>query len=132
GRPHRALHSRSPPHQAATYKASDRASGRRSPPTHSKHRTTPTPPHPNNARPRTWPPTPHLAHADDPPRQEGGRHMSPGAALARIRLNPHSRAVQRDLRNATDMHRTLMRLVPDQLGSSPRQAAGLLYRLDVT
>ncbi|MGA5492589.1 type I-E CRISPR-associated protein Cas6/Cse3/CasE [Streptomyces pseudogriseolus] len=58
--------------------------------------------------------------------------MSPGAALARIRLNPHSRAVQRDLRNATDMHRTLMRLVPDGLGGSPRQAAGLLYRLDVT
>ncbi|MGY4273935.1 type I-E CRISPR-associated protein Cas6/Cse3/CasE [Streptomyces sp. M18.1] len=58
--------------------------------------------------------------------------MSPGAALARIRLNPHSRAVHRDLRNATDMHRTLMRLVPDGLGDSPRQAAGLLYRLDVT
>ncbi|MBQ0975746.1 type I-E CRISPR-associated protein Cas6/Cse3/CasE [Streptomyces sp. RK31] len=58
--------------------------------------------------------------------------MSPGAALARIRLNPHSRAVQRDLRNATDMHRTLMRLVPDGLGGSPRQAAALLYRLDVT
>jgi CRISPR system Cascade subunit CasE len=58
--------------------------------------------------------------------------MSPSAALARIRLNPHSRAVQRDLRNATDMHRTLMRLVPDGLGGSPRQAAGLLYRLDVT
>ncbi|MEV5762565.1 type I-E CRISPR-associated protein Cas6/Cse3/CasE [Streptomyces tendae] len=58
--------------------------------------------------------------------------MSRRAALARIRLNPHSRAVQRDLRNATDMHRTLMRLVPDGLGDSPRQAAGLLYRLDVT
>ncbi|MGW0372179.1 type I-E CRISPR-associated protein Cas6/Cse3/CasE [Streptomyces coeruleorubidus] len=58
--------------------------------------------------------------------------MSPRAALARIRLNPHSRAVQRDLRNATDMHRTLMRLVPDGLGGSPRQAAGLLYRLDAT
>ncbi|WP_431994866.1 type I-E CRISPR-associated protein Cas6/Cse3/CasE [Streptomyces griseoflavus] len=58
--------------------------------------------------------------------------MSPSAALARIRLNPHSRAVQRDLRNATDMHRTLMRLVPDGLGDSPRQAAGLLYRIDAT
>ncbi|MEU0228213.1 type I-E CRISPR-associated protein Cas6/Cse3/CasE [Streptomyces sp. NPDC006284] len=58
--------------------------------------------------------------------------MSPRAALARIRLNPHSRAVQRDLRNATDMHRTLMRLVPDGLGDSPRRAAGLLYRLDVS
>ncbi|QFX79497.1 type I-E CRISPR-associated protein Cas6/Cse3/CasE [Streptomyces sp. SYP-A7193] len=58
--------------------------------------------------------------------------MSRRAALARIRLNPHSRAVQRDLSNATDMHRTLMRMVPDGLGDSPRQAAGLLYRLDVT
>ncbi|WP_181793116.1 type I-E CRISPR-associated protein Cas6/Cse3/CasE [Streptomyces sp. WELS2] len=58
--------------------------------------------------------------------------MSPGAALARIRLNPHSRAVQRDLHNPNEMHRTLMRLVPDGLGDSPRQAAGLLYRLDVT
>ncbi|MEV5434458.1 type I-E CRISPR-associated protein Cas6/Cse3/CasE [Streptomyces sp. NPDC052682] len=58
--------------------------------------------------------------------------MSPRAALARIRLNPHSRAVQCDLRDATDMHRTLMRLVPDRLGESPRQAAGLLYRLDET
>ncbi|CAM5301619.1 type I-E CRISPR-associated protein Cas6/Cse3/CasE [Streptomyces fumanus] len=58
--------------------------------------------------------------------------MSPGAALARIRLNPRSHAVQRDLRNATDMHRTLMRLVPDGLGDNPRQTAGLLYRLDAT
>ncbi|WP_329295615.1 type I-E CRISPR-associated protein Cas6/Cse3/CasE [Streptomyces pseudovenezuelae] len=58
--------------------------------------------------------------------------MSPRAALARIRLNPHSRAVQRDLRDANDMHRSLMRLVPDHLGTSPRQTAGLLYRLDET
>ncbi|WP_330324679.1 type I-E CRISPR-associated protein Cas6/Cse3/CasE [Streptomyces pseudovenezuelae] len=58
--------------------------------------------------------------------------MSPGAALARIRLNPHSRAVQRDLRDPNDMHRSLMRLVPDHLGDSPRQTAGLLYRLDET
>ncbi|MBL1102057.1 type I-E CRISPR-associated protein Cas6/Cse3/CasE [Streptomyces coffeae] len=55
-----------------------------------------------------------------------------GAVLARIRLNPQHRAVQRDLRDATEMHRTLMRLVPDGLGASPRQTAGLLYRLDET
>ncbi|MFF9779461.1 type I-E CRISPR-associated protein Cas6/Cse3/CasE [Streptomyces sp. NPDC013978] len=54
------------------------------------------------------------------------------AALARIRLNPRSRAVQRDLHDAAQLHRTLMRLVPDDLGTSPRQAAGLLYRLDET
>lgn len=52
------------------------------------------------------------------------------ASLARIRLNPHSRAVQRDLRDATQLHKTLMRLVPDNLGNTPRQDAGLLYRLD--
>ena len=56
--------------------------------------------------------------------------MSHRAAIARIRLNPHSRAVQRDLRDATQMHRTLMRMVPHGLGDGPRQAAGLLYRLD--
>ncbi|MGW3649199.1 type I-E CRISPR-associated protein Cas6/Cse3/CasE [Streptomyces sp. NPDC000878] len=54
------------------------------------------------------------------------------AALAWIRLNPHHRAVQRDLHDATQMHRTLMRLVPDNLGDAPRQKAGLLYRLDET
>jgi len=58
--------------------------------------------------------------------------MSTRATLARIRLNPQSRAVQRDLRDPTEMHRTLMRLVPDHLGESPRQAAKLLYRLDET
>lgn len=56
--------------------------------------------------------------------------MSSGAVLARIRLNPHSRAVQRDLRYATEMHKTIMRMVPDDLGDMPRRDAGLLYRLD--
>ncbi|MFI9724575.1 type I-E CRISPR-associated protein Cas6/Cse3/CasE [Streptomyces sp. NPDC052396] len=56
--------------------------------------------------------------------------MSPTATLARIRLNLQSRAVQRDLRDPTQMHRTLMRLVPDHLGNTPRQNTGLLYRLD--
>ncbi|MEU9413614.1 type I-E CRISPR-associated protein Cas6/Cse3/CasE [Streptomyces sp. NPDC048281] len=56
--------------------------------------------------------------------------MSRRVDLARIRLNPHSRAVQRDLRDAGEMHRTLMRMVPDDLGDAPRQSAGLLYRLD--
>lgn len=56
--------------------------------------------------------------------------MSPTAELARIRLNPHSRAVQRDLRDATEMHRTLMRMVPNDLGDNPRQETGLLFRID--
>ncbi|MHB9858131.1 type I-E CRISPR-associated protein Cas6/Cse3/CasE [Streptomyces sp. YIM S03343] len=50
--------------------------------------------------------------------------------IARIRLNPHSREVQRDLRDATQMHRTVMRMAPDGLGESSRQQAGLLYRVD--
>ncbi|MFD5029361.1 type I-E CRISPR-associated protein Cas6/Cse3/CasE [Streptomyces sp. NPDC058405] len=58
--------------------------------------------------------------------------MTTGAFLARIRLNPHSREVQRDLRYATEMHKTLMRMVPDDLGDTPRRDTGLLYRLDET
>lgn len=58
--------------------------------------------------------------------------MNTGATLARIQLNPHSREVQRDLRDATQMHKTLMRLVPDHLGDTPRQDTGLLFRLDET
>jgi len=58
--------------------------------------------------------------------------MNDHPVIARIRLNPHSRDVQRDLRDATQMHRTLMRMVPDNLGDAPRQQAGLLYRLDET
>ncbi|MFJ2769185.1 type I-E CRISPR-associated protein Cas6/Cse3/CasE [Streptomyces sp. NPDC087300] len=56
--------------------------------------------------------------------------MNTTADLARIHLNPHSREVQRDLRDATQMHKTLMRLVPDDLGATPRQDTGLLFRLD--
>ncbi|MFE0673487.1 type I-E CRISPR-associated protein Cas6/Cse3/CasE [Streptomyces sp. NPDC058867] len=58
--------------------------------------------------------------------------MNDQPVIARIRLNPHSRDVQRDLRDATEMHRTVMRMVPDGLGNSPRGQAGLLYRLDET
>ncbi|MGW5134203.1 type I-E CRISPR-associated protein Cas6/Cse3/CasE [Streptomyces sp. NPDC004135] len=58
--------------------------------------------------------------------------MNDHPVIARIRLNPHSRDVQRDLRDATQMHRTVMRMVPDNLGNAPRQQAGLLYRLEET
>ncbi|MET8102191.1 type I-E CRISPR-associated protein Cas6/Cse3/CasE [Streptomyces sp. NPDC005236] len=56
--------------------------------------------------------------------------MNDYPVIARIHLNPHSRDVQRDLRDATQMHRTVMRTVPDGLGDSPRRQAGLLYRLE--
>ncbi|WP_330175988.1 type I-E CRISPR-associated protein Cas6/Cse3/CasE [Streptomyces sp. NBC_01498] len=52
------------------------------------------------------------------------------AWLTRLLLNPRSRAVQRDLRNITDLHRTVMNLVPDDLGDTPRARAGLLFRLE--
>lgn len=58
--------------------------------------------------------------------------MNDHPVIARIRLNPHSRDVQRDLRDATQMHRTVMRMVTDGLGDAPRQQAGLLYRVDET
>lgn len=58
-------------------------------------------------------------------------HASEHTTLARIVLNLRSREVQRDLRDATEMHRTVMRMVADELGDSPRQTAGLLYRIDV-
>jgi CRISPR system Cascade subunit CasE len=45
-------------------------------------------------------------------------------------LNPRSRAVQRDLRNIADLHRTVMKLVPDDLGDAPRSRAGVLFRLE--
>lgn len=52
--------------------------------------------------------------------------------LARIRLNPLDRAVQRDLADVTQLHRTLMRLVPDNLGDQARHQSGLLFRLEET
>ncbi|MGW7466989.1 type I-E CRISPR-associated protein Cas6/Cse3/CasE [Streptomyces xantholiticus] len=58
--------------------------------------------------------------------------MNDHPVLARIHLNPYSREVQRDLRDATQMHRTVMRMLPDNLGDSPRHQAGLLYRIDDT
>jgi len=58
--------------------------------------------------------------------------VKPAATLARIQLNPHSRDVQRDLRDAAQMHKTLMRLVPDHLGDAPRHDSGLLFRVDET
>ncbi|GGO99239.1 type I-E CRISPR-associated protein Cas6/Cse3/CasE [Wenjunlia tyrosinilytica] len=54
----------------------------------------------------------------------------PRAFLARIDLNLQDRAVQRDLRDANQMHKTLMRMVPDGLGPQARRITGMLYRLD--
>lgn len=55
----------------------------------------------------------------------------PTATLARIQLNPHSKDVQRDLRDARELHRTMMRLLPPSDDADARQAHGLLFRLEV-
>lgn len=50
--------------------------------------------------------------------------------LARGVLNPASREVQRDLADAAHLHRTVMRVFPDQLGPDPRERVGVLHRVD--
>ncbi|MEU4413343.1 type I-E CRISPR-associated protein Cas6/Cse3/CasE [Nocardia salmonicida] len=52
--------------------------------------------------------------------------------LTRIQLNLRDRTVRRDLANAVDLHRTMMSMMPDDLGDNARQQTGLLYRLDET
>ncbi|WP_327231147.1 type I-E CRISPR-associated protein Cas6/Cse3/CasE [Streptomyces murinus] len=54
----------------------------------------------------------------------------PQAWLTRLVLNPSHRQVHRDLGNTAALHRRVMSLVPDNLGDSPRAAAGVLFRLD--
>jgi len=50
--------------------------------------------------------------------------------LARGTLNPASRDVQRDLADPAELHRTVMRLFPDQAGERPREMLGVLHRVD--
>ncbi len=51
--------------------------------------------------------------------------------LTRIIPNPQSAEARSDLATAGNLHRRLMRLLPpEDLGESPRQTAGLLFRVD--
>ncbi|ATW46718.1 type I-E CRISPR-associated protein Cas6/Cse3/CasE [Streptomyces peucetius] len=50
--------------------------------------------------------------------------------LTLLTLNPHHKTVRADLTSAVGLHKTLMRLVPDNLGPTPRAEAGLLFRLE--
>ncbi|MFJ3879131.1 type I-E CRISPR-associated protein Cas6/Cse3/CasE [Streptomyces sp. NPDC090077] len=51
--------------------------------------------------------------------------------LARIRLNPASRDVHRDVRNPAEMHRTVMNLIDREDGNpTARRDASLLHRLE--
>lgn len=52
------------------------------------------------------------------------------ATLTRICLHRRHPLARRDLGDTVALHKTLMRLVPDNLGPHPRQTAGLLFRLD--
>jgi CRISPR system Cascade subunit CasE len=50
--------------------------------------------------------------------------------LACIRPNLSHRGAASDLRDAVGMHRTVMRLFPDDLGDHPRSTASVLFRID--
>ncbi|WP_433933235.1 type I-E CRISPR-associated protein Cas6/Cse3/CasE [Sorangium cellulosum] len=50
--------------------------------------------------------------------------------LSRALLNPLSRAVRADLADVEGLHRTLMRAFPDDAGPHPREAHGVLFRVD--
>lgn len=50
--------------------------------------------------------------------------------LSRALLNPLSRAVRADIADVEDLHRTIMRAFPDGAGPHPRQAHGVLFRVD--
>lgn len=51
--------------------------------------------------------------------------------LLRGLLNSRSRDVMRDLADPVQLHRTVLSLMPDDLGPTPRRAAGVLFRVDV-
>lgn len=50
--------------------------------------------------------------------------------LSRLILNPRNRAVQRDLADCQQLHRTVMGAFPQAAGSAARAEMGVLYRLD--
>src|SRR5690606_31822147 len=110
---------------------------------HNRHRRRPSR---HGLLPPPIPHPPHLAHHRTPavhthrPTHRGPRPLDRLRAgertamtdlhLARIRLNPASRDVQRDLADAKQLHTTLMRLLPDRLGPEPRRLANLLFRVE--
>ncbi|MFF7266826.1 type I-E CRISPR-associated protein Cas6/Cse3/CasE [Streptomyces cyaneofuscatus] len=50
--------------------------------------------------------------------------------LTRLHLNLTHPTARRDLNDTIALHRTLMRLVPDNLGNHPRHTTNLLFRLE--
>ncbi|MFE6475656.1 type I-E CRISPR-associated protein Cas6/Cse3/CasE [Streptomyces rochei] len=51
-------------------------------------------------------------------------------SLTRLVLDPRHPAVRADLADVDSLHKTLMRLVPDHIGPTPRATAGLLFRTE--
>ena len=45
-------------------------------------------------------------------------------------LNPDSRRAKTDILHRSEMHKTIMRLLPEHMGESPREQANLLWRTD--
>ncbi|WP_328663312.1 type I-E CRISPR-associated protein Cas6/Cse3/CasE [Streptomyces sp. NBC_00328] len=51
-------------------------------------------------------------------------------SLTRITIDPHHPAARADLADVNSLHKTLMRMVPDQAGPTPRATGGLLFRAE--
>ena len=51
--------------------------------------------------------------------------------LTRLHLNPHSRDVQRVLRDSYALHKAVMSMFPSDVGPSARKSLGILHRLDL-
>ncbi|MGV9503056.1 type I-E CRISPR-associated protein Cas6/Cse3/CasE [Streptomyces sp. NPDC003642] len=51
-------------------------------------------------------------------------------SLTRIAVDPRHPAAKADLADVDSLHKTLMRLVPDHIGPTPRARAGLLFRAE--
>ncbi|MGW3990567.1 type I-E CRISPR-associated protein Cas6/Cse3/CasE [Streptomyces sp. NPDC004830] len=51
-------------------------------------------------------------------------------SLTRITVDPRHPAAKADLADVDSLHKTLMRLVPDHIGPTPRAKAGLLFRAE--
>lgn len=50
--------------------------------------------------------------------------------LTRLVINPHHKTASHDLTDSHKLHKTLMRLIGNPPGDTPRATAGLLYRIE--
>ncbi|MFD3586897.1 type I-E CRISPR-associated protein Cas6/Cse3/CasE [Streptomyces sp. NPDC058683] len=52
--------------------------------------------------------------------------------LTRIIPNPQNQQARRDFRNAVDLHYSIMKLFPDNIGDEARKQLGILFRAETT